>query len=574
MYLRGTHRPVRQRLRLALNRNLGAGNFFWHAWKVAGADRDRPILFQPDVDDPGWAGRQPRGYSLEDIRRHVIRYANWYRQQGVGAGHQVGVYTADGMRGLIHHIAITSIGAAAVHCNPRMAPAIAADYFRRTQTGVLVGDAGLLDRCAEAWRAADLRGWPTPFTQDVRKLDAVAGTPRGRLEGFPYRHHRDDAIMISHSSGTTGRPKAPVFNHRGFFVGKRERLWTFPSLRSDRMLTALPHSHSAGISYLSMAMLLGIPTLVLDSPTGERVTQAINLFHPTFVLGFPLTLAEIDPAGISAPAAEHIHSWYGMGDASHERHIRPLVALGRPGTGSAYVDGLGSSEMGMVLFRQVYTRRTQTYGRSIGTPVKVVRRAAVLDDLGNELPAGRAGMLGVRTPSVTPGYWDDPELSRQSLRAGYFLTGDIVRRDEQGRWFHLDRTPDVIRTATGPVYSLPLEEVVLLETGALDAAVVAVDDPRNAGHSRPAAVVLFAPGHRRSPGELLAECNLALASRGLAPLSALVVAEDRADLPVGVTGKVLKRLLRERHQRLLTESVGPAVAVDRSVLGVRGASID
>ncbi|MFI0820253.1 class I adenylate-forming enzyme family protein [Streptomyces sp. NPDC021098] len=565
MLLFGTHRSAAQRLRLHTDRGLGAGNFFWRAWRIA-KDRDRPLLYHPDVTAPGWAETDPPGVSLDDMRITVIRYATWYRDHGVRPSSHVGIYTRNGLYGLLHHIAINSLGAAAVHCNPRMASPTAAEYFQRTRTTVLVGDKDLLDGCTEAWSRQGAAA--TPLLQDIRELDETASLPPAPLPGFPYRHGPDDLMMVSHSSGTTGRPKAPIFTHRGFFVGKRERLWSFPSLRTDRMITALPHSHSAGISYLSMALLLGIPTLILDDASGPSLVRAINRFHPTFVLGFPLTLAEIDVADIDPRAARNIHAWNGMGDASHERHIRPLLGLGsRPGmTGSQYNDGLGSSEMGMVLFRQVYVPESTEYGRLIGKPAGVVRKAAVLDEEGNELPDGQAGLLGVRTPSVTPGYWDDPQLSQESLLNGYFLTGDVVRRDEQGRFYHLDRTPDVIHSAAGPVHSLPLEEVLLLATQALDAAVVAVDDPGAPGKSAPIGIVLF---HDRDEGDgsekrdedaLLAAVNAELARKRLPPLRALLIAADREELPVGVTGKVLKRQLRERHRALLHDSAAPGAA--------------
>lgn len=564
MFLFGTHRSAAQRMRLFAGRGLGAGNFFWYAWKVAD-DRDRPLVFHPDVDSPSWATEQLEGLSLNDIRVTVIRYANWYREQGVTAGTHVGVLTRNGLFGLLHHIALTSLGAAAVHCNPRMEPATAAEYFLRTEAELVVGDDALLNACAGQWEAGAATN--APRLQDIQVLDATATAPARPLAGFPHRHSPDDLVMISHSSGTTGRPKAPVFHHGSFFTGKRERLWTFPSLRTDRLLTALPHSHSAGISYLSMAILLGIPTLMLDGANGERTVQAINSFRPTTILGFPLTLAEIDPGAILPEAAQSIHTWNGMGDASHERHIRPLIALGSRGRGakrvpgSVYLDGLGSSEMGMVLFKQAFTPTTSRYGRLIGAPARVVRRAAVLDEAGREVPAGQAGRLGVRTPSVTPGYWDDPGLNEESLVDGYFLTGDIVRQDAEGRWYHLDRTPDVIRTGDGDVHSLPLEEVVLLTTGALDTAVVAVEDPRSPELSVPVAVVHYADSTERVPGDLLRACNAALEDAGLAPLHALVLAAGRDELPVGVTGKVLKRRLREKHRRLLHEPAGDTVAI-------------
>jgi acyl-coenzyme A synthetase/AMP-(fatty) acid ligase len=555
MYLLGTHRSITQRLRLTLNRNLGAGNFFWNACAIAD-DLDRPILFHART-----AQAEPDRYSLADLRARAVSYADWYSGHGVRAGSRVGIYVADGLQVLLHHIALTSIGAVNVLANPRLVADAAVQYFRGCEVRTLVADGDRLTACTEAGidvfrRVAD---------DEFRQLPPT-GTTRPRRA---HRHRYGDLVMISHSSGTTGAPKPTTFTHGGFFIGKRERLWKFPSRRTDRLLSALPYSHSAGLSYLSLALMIGLPTLLIDDTSGTGVAAGIVRFRPTVVLGFPLSLAELAahmtaptearervPEGFAAAAGD-IHTWMGMGDASHERHIRPLVALGRRThrqhtvPGSAYVDGLGSSEMGMVLFRCVHTPETNRYGRLIGKPVPVVREAVVLDESGNGLPDGRAGLLGVCTPSVTPGYWNEPELNRTSRRGEYFLTGDVVRRDADGNFYHLDRTPDVIVTADGPVYSLPLEEVVLNTTGALDAAVVGVDDPDRPDTSRPIAVVLFGKADPPSAEDLLARCNDALDRAGLNRIRALVIAAGRSELPVGVTGKVLKRVLRERHRNVL-----------------------
>lgn len=548
MYLFGTHRSIAQRLRLSVNRDLGAGNFFWHACAVA-RDLDRPIVFRPGPD--GLAE-----LSLRTLRDRVLRYGNWYQAHGVGSGTRVGVYTMDGLLGVLHHIAITSLGGITVLTNPNMEAVVAAQYFRHTETTMIVGDAARI----AAVLATDDGSWndgTPPLTADIGTVEREA-TTLGNAAGHRFRHVPSDLVLISHSSGTTGVPKPTEFAHHTFSVGKRERLWKFPSAITDRMVTALPHSHSSGVSYVSLAMMLGLPTLMLDDPSGAAVAAAMNAFRPTVVIGFPLSLADLPIETLSSQAKQAVHTWMGMGDASHERHIRPLVALGRHG--STYVDGLGSSEMGMVLFKHAHTLQSTRYGRVIGKPVRVVSKAVVLDGQGNELPDGHAGLLGVRTPSVTPGYVNEPGMTAQARSGEYFLTGDVVRRDADGTWYHLDRTPDVINTVTGPVYSLQLEETVLTETGAFDAAVIAVSDPDLDNMSQPVAVVLF-KGGAASPEVVLEWCNLALTRGGMATLAAVVVAANRASLPVGVTGKVLKRVLRERHQHLLTEPVQPGTAL-------------
>ncbi len=563
----GTHRSAVQRLRLYLDPRLGAGNFFWHTLAVA-TDADRPIVFHTGSGPGGGAGGPDRpgpgneaaGLSLNDMRIRIIRYAHWYRTQGVVPRSHVGVHTRDGLENLLHYIAVTSLGAVPVHANARMPVDVAADYFARTRVSVLVGDRDLLDGCAAEWKEAPAGQRPEAVVvEDVAVLRESAPKPPGPLSGFPYRHAADDLVLISHSSGTTGRPKAPMFLHRSFFAGRWERLWAFPSLRCDRLLSALPASHSAGLAHLSMAITLGLPTMILDDTSGAAVVRAVNAFRPTMVLGFPIALAGIPTSDITPEAARAVHTWSGMGDASHEHHIRALTEVGAhpaPGGragGSVYRDGLGSSEMGMVLFTQIHTPGARSEGRCVGLPTSVVERAAVFDDDGRELPRGRPGRLGVRAPSVTPGYWDDPGLTERSLIDGHFLTGDIVRCDAQGRWYHLDREPDVIHSADGPVYSLPLEEVVLLETGALDCAVVAVDDPDDPSATCPAAVVLPQDTTGAAPEDLLERCNAGLRRRKLPILRALLVVGDRDGLPVGPTGKVLKRTLRDRHRHLLTE---------------------
>ncbi|MGH2942176.1 MAG: class I adenylate-forming enzyme family protein, partial [Solirubrobacteraceae bacterium] len=414
-------------------------------------------------------------------------------------------------------------------------------------------------RCTSAARDDGIE--PPAAAADVATLDHER---RRRAAPALHRHDDDDLVMICHSSGTTGRPKPTTFTHRSFFAGKRERLWSFPSLRSDRLLTALPQSHSAGLSYVSLAILLGVPTLVSDDPTGAELARDVDDFRPTVVVGFPGTLAALPVDDLRPSAFASVTTWMGMGDASHERHIRPLLRHG-----ATYVDGLGSSEMGMVLFKHAHGPGSSDYARKIGRPVCAERDVAVLDADGSMLPDGEPGLLGVRTASVTPGYWDDPGLTERSTLGGYFLTGDVVRRDPSGDWYHLDRTPDTIRTGAGTVYSLQLEEILLLESDALDAAVVGVPDPDEDGAQLPIGIVL-PPDGGVDASELLQRCNARLEEHGLATLAAVLVVGDRTGLPVGATGKVLKRVLRERHRALLRDGAVPANAARSSAEAVVG----
>jgi hypothetical protein len=170
------------------------------------------------------------------------------------------------------------------------------------------------------------------------------------------------------------------------------------------------------------------------------------------------------------------------------------------------------------------------------------------------------GLLGVRTPSVTPGYVNKPGPDRAGALRRLFL--DWRRGAPGGRWRLVPLGPHSRRDLhrPGPCGQPAAGRGWLTETGAFDAAVVAVDDPAAYGSSRPVAVLLY-KGEAPLPEEALARCNTVLADQGMATLAALVVATDRIGLPVGMAGKVLKRVLRERHQKLLTEPVPDGVAL-------------
>jgi acyl-CoA synthetase (AMP-forming)/AMP-acid ligase II len=153
--------------------------------------------------------------------------------------------------------------------------------------------------------------------------------------------------------------------------------------------------------------------------------------------------------------------------------------------------------------------------------------------------AGEVGLLGVKGSTVTPGYLSDSERTYRSLLNGYWLSGDLAFRDEADRFYHVDRAVDAIRTAGGMVYSVLTEEILLARLPEIsDCVVVAAE---RAGETCAIALVHLHDGHGTEG--MLARVNEVLAGLGQLPL-ADVRAADVASIPVGVTGKVLKRRLR------------------------------
>ncbi|MEU8921575.1 class I adenylate-forming enzyme family protein [Kitasatospora sp. NPDC048545] len=557
--------PLAARERLMSEPALGAGNFLDHA-VAANPHRSVPFVFTHRTDHRGEVVL--RGHSLLDLVTLRDRYAAWYHANGVRPGEPVAVVIAEGLEPLLHFLALTSLGAVPALVNDAMRHDVMVRYLDHVGVvGVVADDT---TRLAAAYREdPGRRPRFLALAAEVRAFDAAAVELPAE---HPYRHGADDVVALIHSSGTTGTPKSTMLAHRGFWDGKQPRMVRFPAEPYDRLMSLMPHTHAGGLSYFLTAVLLGLPVVVMSDWRRTVVEPVMEAFQPTMVASFPRTFVELATGELPVRGAARVHSWFNTGDSAHHGHVRRLVTLGeRPAglirpwllpqqkaeqpalPGSQFVDGLGSSEMGMALFGQVTTPESARDDRCVGKPLEVVRKAAVLDLDGSEVPDGTVGLLAVDSPSLTPGYWNDERLTASFELSGYWLTGDVARRDADGRFYHLDRTVDVIDTAAGPVYSLPIEEVLLADCADLvrDCSVVGVPAGPGTGQHPIAVVQLQEDATDTDAESVRAAANGALAAAGLTALAAVRIARTAADFPLGPTGKVLKRELRTRYATLL-----------------------
>ncbi|QRN93229.1 acyl--CoA ligase [Archangium violaceum] len=540
------------RLQLAKDPMLGAGNFLDWALKVSPDPRVPILHLERELET--FTGEKFQQLSLEQLARLAHLYARLYKKLGVRTADPVFVYLDDGVEYLIHYLALTHLGAIGVLTNGNMEPRIAAAHARN------VGVAGVF---TDASHIQALR----PLVQEsvtgfiVTEAD-IRGTQEASLP--TYRRHEfsaDDPIMIAHSSGTTGIPKAVLLQHERFFHGVRYRLGVPRVTGGERILSSLPHSHNCAIAYLMLALLSGTPVYIASDHSGRAVLRQIDAFKPSMVVSFPQTYVEMTECEMDAFDLSSVNLWFNGGDAAHESHIRALIRHGfheqngQRQPGSVFIDGMGSSEMGFSLFRHVHTLKTNHYNRCVGRPLEWVD-AQILSEEGDKLPPFQVGRLGVKAPSVTTGYWNNSLLTYRSRLSGYFLTGDLAYRDEEGRIFHVDRTPDVILTPSGPVYGLQTEEFLLSRFSAIaDCAVFGQQDGAT-GAVRAVAYVRIRPdsdlsGHDTS--ELAGRFNQELARAGLPTLGG-VLAVGVDDIPLGTTGKVLKRMLRMNEPRPTPQS--------------------
>ncbi|HIV56656.1 MAG TPA: acyl--CoA ligase [Candidatus Stackebrandtia faecavium] len=558
--------PIEVRKRFMDEPLLGAGNFLDYALE-GNPNRSVPYAFTHHVDHTGAVSM--RGHSLEQLAAQRDRYASWYHANGVRPHQPVGVVVPDGLEPLIHFFALTALGAIPTLINDAMPHDVMVRYLNHVGVvGVVADDTTKL---AAAYRA-DPQSRPRfiALSYEVQSCDT---SQTSLPDQYPYRHQPEDVVGLIHSSGTTGTPKASKLGHRQFWEGKQPRMVRFPTDEDDKLYSLMPHTHAGGLSYFLTTTLLGLPTMVAGDWRRATVEPVMEAFQPTMMASFPRTFVELATGELPTKGAANVHSWFNTGDSAHYGHIRRLVTLGRRPAGlikpwllpqdhpadadipgSQYIDGLGSTEMGMALFGQVTTPESERDDRCVGRPSEVVDDATILDPDGNELPDGTVGMLAVKSVSLTPGYWNNERLTASFRLNGYWLTGDIAYRKPDGRFYHLDRTVDVIDTETGPVYSLLMEEVLLADCSAqiLDCSVVGVAAGSGVGMAPVAVVKLQSDALNLTQEEVLELANAKLAEAGLEKLHAVRIAHGEKDFPLGPTGKVLKRQVRTQMATVLT----------------------
>jgi long-chain acyl-CoA synthetase len=422
----------------------------------------------------------------------------------------------------------------------------------------LVSTVVLAERTADATHldAEDIRLWSARTSARMVWIEEALGTARHESAALP--REPGEPVYLVHSSGTTGFPKAVVLRNAAQSHAVRGWLcYVHLSRTRDRGYIAVPNNHQAVILTFNSALLHGLPAH-WDSSYGlagfdaARVVSALAHGRFTGYFGFPITYTQMHALDLAAHDLSRMRVWASTADASHASVVRSFVALGGafrsvgiPLDGSVYLDAQGSSEVGTPSVLRYVTRFTKRFDRRIGKPgstpfgpdVRIARDGVLVR-------RGDVGRLEVKGPTVLEAYWNNPGLTSEAIRDGWFFTGDVARQAEDGHLVQLDREVDVIHTAQGPVYSLLLEEKIHEHPAVFDACVYGARQPD--GTQSPAAAVALRSGCTTSASELLALLNAGLGTQEqLTRLDLL----EWSTFPIGLTGKTLKRVFRERTER-------------------------
>jgi long-chain acyl-CoA synthetase len=364
---------------------------------------------------------------------------------------------------------------------------------------------------------------PGEFEQTVASaslLSAVANTEDG------------DTAVILYTSGTTGTPKGAELTHANLARNAQVAAALFALGDEAVTLGALPLFHSFG------------QTCSMNATIAEGGTLTLI---PRFDPGKALEIIQRDKVNVFMG----VPTMYGalLHHPDRERYDTSTLRLCVSG-GSALpvelmrafedafrckiLEGYGLSETSPVASFN-HPNRERKPG-SIGTPVDGVEMR-VVDENGNEVPQGEVGEIVIRGHNVMKGYWQRPDATDETIRDGWFHSGDMATIDEDGYFFIVDRKKDMIIRGGYNVYPREIEEVIYEHPAVREAAVIGVPDEQH-GEEVGAAVVLR-EGAEASPQELREFVKEQVAAYKY-PRRVWVVDE----LPKGPTGKILKREIK------------------------------
>jgi len=371
----------------------------------------------------------------------------------------------------------------------------------------------------------------------IPAVTALAGGTLPPLSGRRDRTDQDpDVAVIFATSGTTGAPKAVPITHGNLYDNTRAVHVTVEGFEKGRVLmNVLPNFHAFGYTVCGLLPLLwGLPEALLPGflplknlfaglrDSGTEIFIAVPTMLP-FILG-AASRGEILPAGL-----RYILTGGGKLDPSLEKRFRDHL-------GVITFEGYGLTECSPVVASNPSDalRKTGTVGRAMpGYSIEI------RDNEGNVLPAGSEGVLWLKGPSVSRGYFRDPVLTAERFQDGWFNTGDMVRVDEEGYISILDRVSDMIIVGGFNVYPQEVETVIKEMEGVKEAVVIGVENPVSG--EVPMAFVILEEGTSLGGNDIISRCKEKMAHYKV-PRKVRFVSE----LPLSAVGKVLKRTLREQ----------------------------
>jgi acyl-CoA synthetase (AMP-forming)/AMP-acid ligase II len=350
----------------------------------------------------------------------------------------------------------------------------------------------------------------------------------------------DDTAFQLYTSGTTGKPKGVMLSHRGINMMRLSEHFepAYQWQDGDSFVNALPNFHLLHLGITLQCLYNGVSIMVVKQFDPALVLKTISAKKPTLLTLTPTMLQMLldHPDAATTDFSSLRLTLYAGSPISLGLIKRAIAAM--PGE---FMQFYGSTEAGgatSILRPDEHDLNDEARLQSCGRPLPLIE-FRILDSDGNAVKDGEPGELFIRQPSITKGYWRQPDTSASVIENGWYRSGDIVKRDAGGLYYIVDRAKDMIVSGGENIYSAEIENVLSTHPGVAAVAVIGVPDPR---WGEAVKAIVIAKDGGADPDDLLAWCRTRLAAYKV-PKSI-----DFTDaFPLVPSGKVSKKDLRAAY---------------------------
>jgi len=485
----------------------------WLKWYPKGAPADielpeKSIIDMVDEATEKWGDKTStifygKKMKHKEIRDLSLRFATALHGLGIKKGDIVGLFLPNCPQFIIAYFGILRLGATATTMSPLYTPREVAHQLKDSGARTVVCLDLLYEKVEKVWEEAGLKHViVTSIEEYLPSTGRFFGKLSGKtlsveisnrpgvllfqdlIEKYPPNppkvqiNPKEDIAALPYTGGTTGDPKGAVLTHSNLVALQEQVRCYWPEIEDGKesSVAVLPFYHIYGQSVVLLSgATRGGMGIVFARPELDDILDAIQKYGVTLFYGVPTLYKYL----VDEPKTKRIN-WkrvkylYCGADTLHKETRENWLRL----TEKEIYEGYGLTETTAVTHTNPAGRNKSG---SLGIPIPSTH-AAVADLEKNEfLPVGETGELVVSGPQVMSGYWKRPEENKKSFfTAGgrvWFRTGDIVKMDEEGYFYFVERTKDLIKYKGLSVYAHEIEEVLYHHPKIKEAAVIGVPDP-------------------------------------------------------------------------------------------------
>jgi long-chain acyl-CoA synthetase len=471
-----------------------------------------------------------RRFTYSDFQAAVSRAAAMLASHGIGKSDVVSLLMPNSAEYIIAYFACWQLGALAGPVNSLLKEHEIEFVINNSEARAILVHSNFLERIENIRKRL-------PRLQSVITFDDQANATREfrdrQANSALSNTNRDDEAVIIYTSGTTGKPKGCLLTHGNIIANARQISDWLHFTVNDRLLTIMPLFHMNAVSVTTMsALYAGGSTVISPKFSSSRFWNIISDYQVTSfgsVATMLSMLLNMYPNGVPKGLKTDQLRFAMCGSAPLPAEVMKKF---EQTFNCPVIEGYGLSES---TCRSTFNppderRRPGSCGVPIGNEMKVV------DDNDHEVLNGELGEIVLRGENILKGYFKNPEATNSAFRGGWFHTGDLGYRDNDGYFYIVDRKSDMIIRGGENIYPREIDEVLYQHPAVAAAATIGIPD-RLYGEEVTAFVVLKAR-IKTTDEEIINFCRERLADYKC-PKSIHFVSE----IPKGPTGKLLKREL-------------------------------